>query len=140
MMRIVHIRSHSIFQPFNKSSSPDSGSESVVQLFWCTVPRWKPILYLLLNSHEDHSHARQYSRSDFRFPTPFRHACSVYNCFLLLFCSGDSKSSIPYFFSFIHCSPSVVVISLSSTSEPSSPIKECLYGEWRCAHNAHISE
>jgi len=45
-----------------------------------------------------------------------RHACSVYNCFLLLFCSGNSKSSVPYSFSFIHHSSSVVVISLSSSS------------------------
>jgi len=45
-----------------------------------------------------------------------RHACSVYDCFLLLFCSGNSKSSVPYSFSFIHRSSSVVVISPSSSS------------------------
>lgn len=66
-----------------------------------------------------------------------RHAYSVYNSFLLLFCGSDSKSSVPYFFSFIHRSPSVVVISPSSSSQPDSRSKNVSIENENVAHTQY---
>lgn len=95
MMRITHVKSRSIFQTSNNSSSPNSDSEFVVQLFWCTVPRRK-IYSVPLAKFSRRSLARE-AMFGFSISHPHRHACSVYNCFLLLFCSDDSKSSVPFF-------------------------------------------
>lgn len=76
MMRLTHIKSRSIFQAFNKSNSPDSScSESVVQLFWCTVPQRKTYpIFLAKFSRRSFAHAKQCL--SFRFST-HTHSCML---------------------------------------------------------------
>jgi len=126
MMRIAHVKLRSIFQAFNKTSSPDSGSKPVIQLFWCTVPQRKT--YPVFPAKFSRRSLAREAMFAFEFSISYshRHCVLVYNCFLLFFCSSNSKSSVPSSFTFHH-SPSVVVISpASSFSQSNSPIKECL--------------
>lgn len=117
--------------------------QNLLSNYFC-CPDGKPILYTPHYILRSWRLLAREARPEFPFATLHKRACSVYNCFLLFFCSGDSKSSstIPSFLLFFVHPPyddgGVVISPSSSSLQPSSPIKECLYGQWRCsAHNVH---
>lgn len=109
MMRIVHVKSRSIFQAFNKSSSLDS--ESVVQLFWFTVSRRKTYPIPLAKFSRRSLVREAIFAFEFSISHSPRHTCSVCNCFLLFSRLFTTQYSVLYFFSFLHHSPNVIVIS-----------------------------
>lgn len=115
MMHIAHIKSRSIFQLLT-SRVHQIRVQNLLSNYFGALYLDKKIYPIALAKFSRRSLTREAIFAfEFSISHSRSHVYSVYNCFLLPFCGSDSKSSVPYFFSFIHHSPSVVVISPSSS-------------------------